>query len=241
MVWLAIVLFIVALLALVILKQRNAGASADDFPYILESSLFSPAERSFLGVLDQCFGSEYRILGKVRIADAITVRKGTAKPRRQRAFNRISSKHFDFLLCSATELKPLCAIELDDQSHARANRQARDTFVRRACQAAGLPLANIPAQHAYVAAEIRQSILAAIADSQRTAAEATSADLPLHEMHTILVEEPNGPNNESQASAQSCPRCGGEMVKRRAKSGENAGKEFWGCTKFPVCRGAVFS
>lgn len=238
--WLLIVLFIVVLLALAILKRRSAGASADDFPYTLENALFSLAERSFLGVLDQSFGSEYRIFGKVRIADVLNVRKGTAKPRRQRAFNRISSKHFDFLLCSATDLKPLCAIELDDQSHARANRQTRDAFVRRACQAAGLPLVNIPAQHAYVAAEIRQSILAAIADNQNAAA-ATSADLPLHEMHTILVEEPNMPNNESKASTQSCPRCGGEMVKRRAKSGENAGKEFWGCTKFPGCRGTVFN
>lgn len=34
-----------------------------------------------------------------------------------------------------------------------------------------------------------------------------------------------------------CPRCGSEMVLRRAKMGANAGKEFWGCSTYPTCRG----
>ena len=36
-----------------------------------------------------------------------------------------------------------------------------------------------------------------------------------------------------------CPRCGAPMVLRRAVKGENAGKEFWGCSRFPKCRGIV--
>ena len=36
-----------------------------------------------------------------------------------------------------------------------------------------------------------------------------------------------------------CPRCGAEMVLRRARSGQNVGKEFWGCSGFPKCRGVV--
>jgi restriction system protein len=34
-----------------------------------------------------------------------------------------------------------------------------------------------------------------------------------------------------------CPRCGSPMVKRVAKQGANAGNPFWGCSKFPDCRG----
>lgn len=33
-----------------------------------------------------------------------------------------------------------------------------------------------------------------------------------------------------------CPRCGGELVLRTTKKGENAGKQFWGCGSFPKCR-----
>lgn len=34
-----------------------------------------------------------------------------------------------------------------------------------------------------------------------------------------------------------CPVCGGQMVRRVAKKGVNVGNEFWGCQKFPACRG----
>lgn len=37
----------------------------------------------------------------------------------------------------------------------------------------------------------------------------------------------------------SCPKCDGEMVKRLTKKGDKAGTEFWGCQKFPKCRGVV--
>lgn len=34
-----------------------------------------------------------------------------------------------------------------------------------------------------------------------------------------------------------CPKCGSAMVLRKASRGANAGKEFWGCERFPSCRG----
>lgn len=34
-----------------------------------------------------------------------------------------------------------------------------------------------------------------------------------------------------------CPMCGGQMVLRRATKGANAGRGFWGCTRFPACKG----
>ena len=36
-----------------------------------------------------------------------------------------------------------------------------------------------------------------------------------------------------------CPKCGCSMIFREAKKGQNIGKKFWGCTKFPRCRGIV--
>ena len=34
-----------------------------------------------------------------------------------------------------------------------------------------------------------------------------------------------------------CPRCTNEMVLRTAKKGATPGSQFWGCSKFPSCRG----
>lgn len=34
-----------------------------------------------------------------------------------------------------------------------------------------------------------------------------------------------------------CPQCGALMALRTAKAGKNAGSQFWGCTKYPECKG----
>ena len=36
-----------------------------------------------------------------------------------------------------------------------------------------------------------------------------------------------------------CPKCGKPTVLRTAKAGKNAGRQFWGCTGYPECNGAV--
>ncbi|MBI2440357.1 MAG: topoisomerase DNA-binding C4 zinc finger domain-containing protein [Lentisphaerae bacterium] len=36
-----------------------------------------------------------------------------------------------------------------------------------------------------------------------------------------------------------CPRCGKPMVLRTAKSGEQSGQLFWGCSAYPACKGLV--
>lgn len=33
-----------------------------------------------------------------------------------------------------------------------------------------------------------------------------------------------------------CPRCGGELILRTAKKGDNAGNKFYGCSNYPKCR-----
>jgi restriction system protein len=42
---------------------------------------------------------------------------------------------------------------------------------------------------------------------------------------------------EAAAAAPLCPVCNGSMVRRTAKKGANAGSQFWGCSKYPACRG----
>jgi four helix bundle suffix protein len=39
--------------------------------------------------------------------------------------------------------------------------------------------------------------------------------------------------------APNCPECGATMISRTARKGPNAGKSFWGCSKFPECRAIV--
>jgi restriction system protein len=36
-----------------------------------------------------------------------------------------------------------------------------------------------------------------------------------------------------------CPKCGAEMALRIARKGRNSGNKFWGCSRFPKCRGTL--
>jgi four helix bundle suffix protein len=39
--------------------------------------------------------------------------------------------------------------------------------------------------------------------------------------------------------APACPACGSPMARRTAKTGKTAGKPFWGCTRYPDCKGTA--
>lgn len=67
-------------------------------------------------------------------------------------------------------------------------------------------------------AMIKQAKLSLTATAQQPASKPTMA-----QSNTAI--EPN------------CPQCGSGMVKRTARKGGNAGGEFWGCSKFPACKG----
>ena len=43
--------------------------------------------------------------------------------------------------------------------------------------------------------------------------------------------------NDDVPTSPSCPKCCEPMQKRTARSGANAGSQFWGCPAYPRCRG----
>jgi restriction system protein len=45
------------------------------------------------------------------------------------------------------------------------------------------------------------------------------------------------PPTMSPEAAPLCPICKASMVRRTARKGANAGSQFWGCSKYPACRG----
>jgi restriction system protein len=45
------------------------------------------------------------------------------------------------------------------------------------------------------------------------------------------------PSDQPDQKPPACPQCGAQMALRTAKSGKNAGSQFWGCTQYPDCKG----
>ena len=156
--YLIVALVLVGAVVLLILKAKLAGGGAKAGVYYLKKSLFTPAERSLLGVLEPNLPPGVRVFGKVRLEDIFGVKAGLEKGERQAARNRINRKHVDFLLVRSTDLAPLAGIELDDSSHEEEDRQQRDAFVDSVFASGGLPLLHVPAQKSYNPAELKATV-----------------------------------------------------------------------------------
>ncbi len=153
------------------------------------------------------------------LGDLFSVPKGDDASRWRIYTNKIDRKHVDFLLCDSATMQPLVGIELDDSSHQRPDRQARDLFVDGVFAAAQLPLLHIPVKRGYVTTEI-----AALLAPYLGGTPAVSAPEPAAQAAPV-------------AESPMCPKCGSPMILRIAHMGANAGNQFWGCSKYPKCRG----
>jgi DNA-binding helix-hairpin-helix protein with protein kinase domain len=77
-----------------------------------------------------------------------------------------------------------------------------------------------------------------------SALAANSSQLTLASMRArrTAPTTPLPPSSDAQAgspirSKVSCPRCGSPMVSRIAKHGRWAGRQYWGCSRYPSCKG----
>ena len=225
---LILILLVIIVLIVSILLKKNKTSLPKSYPYKPVKSLLTPTERSFLGVLDSAAGSDCRIFSKVRLADVIAVKNGLSKSARQSALNRINRKHIDFVICNPADLSILCAVELDDRSHNRADRKERDQFIDKALDAAGIPILHIKTKAGYTPREL-SAALANVTGIKTTAGNPS-------ETESEVSPKSNEPAQSEPDNNPVCPKCGEPLVIREAKKGKHSGEKFWGCSNFPKCR-----
>ena len=192
-----------------LLRRANPWSRA---PYERQAYFLSPAEKAFYDVLDALVGEDVVICPKPAVREVLRVR-GNVRRDRQKYFNWISQKHVDFVLCDRETMQILCAVELDDSSHERADRRQRDAFMDKAFRKAKLPLFHIPCRKSYGAKELNELCSFLCQD--------------------LLVLEDE---EEGEPEAPLCPDCGVPMVLRTASRGPHQGERFYGCPNFPRCR-----
>ena len=129
---------------------------SEKMPYEKRASLLTQSELAFYRALNEAVDGQWSIHAMVRLADLIQVRPAT--PKFQSWQNRIHAKHVDFLLCDRGTLEAKLALELDDATHQRPDRQSRDTFVNQALSDAGVPLLRVDVGETYNAHLLRKSI-----------------------------------------------------------------------------------
>lgn len=229
-----VLLAVAGALALLAARRQRIDPEAGPPAAYRRRDFLSKAERAFFRVLQQAVGRGGLVFAKVRLADLLTPAGGIGQQGYQAAFNRISAKHVDFVICGPEDLVPRVAIELDDASHRQATRQERDAFIDAAFHSADFPLLRIPAQRDYGIQQLRAE-LAAYLDQEPAGAR---APLP-QSLRTQELPAMPGLAQPAAAANPVCPRCGAAMEKRTGKSGPLAGREFWGCSSFPRCHGML--
>ena len=117
----------------------------DEYPYKLKPYFFSRSEQALYQELRRQVGDRYAIFAQVRLADFIEVdvNKYQNRSKWQSYWNKIRSKHVDFLLCDPVTLKPQVAIELNGKSHNSDKMIARDKFVEVMYKTVGIKFITI--------------------------------------------------------------------------------------------------
>jgi hypothetical protein len=175
---LAVGALVLAAFALSLYRQL---ARRNRLPYVAAQAIFSPAERGFLAVLERAVGRDYRVYGRVRVADVVGVRRRLDRRNRRRAFERIGDRRFDFLVCTAGSGAIACAVSLAPRSRLGL-RPPRDSL-DRICAAAGLPFVRFREGEPYSVVEIEERVFAAM---QSVRIHAGAEEPPRHETQEAL-------------------------------------------------------
>ena len=161
---LAIVLMMLLIIVAVgAMKLHEPGLA---FPFKKKGNLFTPVERTFLGLIEEAVGNEFRILCRVKMGDILTIHQSTDKKTSKNAASRAGSKHLDFVLCSKDDMSPIIAIDLVHSSGKDGYKAQRDFYVSGALDAAHIPHVRIKVRSGYKPQDIRECIQAKLPKSK---------------------------------------------------------------------------
>lgn len=114
-------------------------------PYKKKRYFFSVAELKFFEVLKEVIGDNYYIFPKVRVCDIVN----SEDKNNYSQFNRIKSKHVDFLICTKDPIASKIIIELDDSSHNHKSRIKRDKFIDEVFASSEIPIIHVKVKSFY--------------------------------------------------------------------------------------------
>ena len=134
-------------------EQKLVIEKKENLPYNLYQNIFTDSERFFYKVLKEItYTMDIIIMTKVRLADIIYTNEYDYK-----YFNKIKSKHIDFVLIDNNgKIKLL--IELDDKSHENYERKERDKFLNEIFENLNIDLLRIQAKYIYNIEELKSKI-----------------------------------------------------------------------------------
>jgi hypothetical protein len=114
----------------------------NEWPYLKKLHLLTQAEKELYFILSEMLGNDYLIFSQVSMSALLYLPKMN-NSNYYHYWNKIKSKYADFVICDKENIKPLLVIELDDSSHFRLDRIARDIMIDKIFENATLPILHI--------------------------------------------------------------------------------------------------
>ncbi len=151
-----IIIFLIIIAAKFFSEKFTLGLAFKNV-YYKKQYLLTKREQEFFQILQRIVQDKYLVFPQIHLDSLLEVKKSE---KNQRTFwNKINRKSVDFVICDKQYLKPLLAIELDDNSHYRWQRQDRDQFVNKTLESVGLKYLRIRAAYSYNFEELKSQIL----------------------------------------------------------------------------------
>lgn len=141
------------------LRGRFDFGSEDErrkYQYKRRNFFLTRAEHECYDALIQAVGNDFYIFAQVHLPTLVDNK--IVGQNWSGAFRHISQKSVDFVLCDKAYISPKLAIELDDKTHERQERQERDREVERILKDAGLPLLRLENRGRFNPNELSQKI-----------------------------------------------------------------------------------
>lgn len=142
----SVLLFVIFVLAAAAILPRVFSAAKaqskykPQFTYRKKEYLMSERERLCYNALSSAVGAEFYVFPQIHL-DCLLEPQAYGRDNLY-AFRHINQKSVDFVICDK-RFKTLLAIELDDRTHERSDRVARDSVVSTVLKNAGVPLLRI--------------------------------------------------------------------------------------------------
>lgn len=122
-------------------QTETTKIKKSNYHYYAKNYIMTQRESEFFKQLNEMLGSKWYIIPQVHLSALLNHKvKGQNW---NAAFKHINGKSVDYVLLSKETMKPVCAIELDDSTHDRADRTERDMEVERIFASAKIPLARL--------------------------------------------------------------------------------------------------
>ncbi len=150
-----VLMMLLIVVALGAIKLSDSGVA---FPFRRKPQLFTPVEHTFLNLIEQAMGHEFRIVSRVRLNDIVSVRQSANKKTASQALSRASSRQLDFVLVDKRDMTPVLAIDLVHSKGQDGYKTQKDWFVTGALDAAGVPHARIKVKSGYSVDDIRECL-----------------------------------------------------------------------------------